>query len=123
MWGIWTAQLKPSSLAPFRMAIRRDSQHSILNGSKDYGYAGIDNSSKVHHLLKGINKTEFDLFKTPLRDDFASTVKLYSTFIKQMKSEKPQLNVSVVSFAHGGSSGISNVSNAAVYDHFFEKHA
>jgi hypothetical protein len=29
-------------------------QHSVLNGLKDYGYAGIDDSSKVRHLLKGI---------------------------------------------------------------------
>jgi hypothetical protein len=67
-----------------------------------------------------------------LRDDFAATVELYSTFIKQMKAENPQLNVSEVSFAQGkgsknlfgkrGSSGISNVSNAAVDDRFFEKH-
>jgi hypothetical protein len=67
-----------------------------------------------------------------LRDDFASTVRVYSTFIKQMKAENPELNVSEVSFARGkggknsfgkqGSSGISNVSNAAVYDRFFEKH-
>jgi hypothetical protein len=27
-------------------------QHSVLNGLKDYGYAGIDDSSKVRHLLK-----------------------------------------------------------------------
>jgi hypothetical protein len=26
-------------------------QHSVLNGLKDYGYAGIDDSSKVRHLL------------------------------------------------------------------------
>jgi hypothetical protein len=32
-------------------------QHSVLNGLKDYGYAGIDDSSKVHHLLKGIKTT------------------------------------------------------------------
>jgi hypothetical protein len=29
-------------------------QHSVLNGLKDYGYAGIYDSSKVRHLLKGI---------------------------------------------------------------------
>jgi hypothetical protein len=29
-------------------------QHSVLNGLKDYGYAGIDDSSKVHHFRKGI---------------------------------------------------------------------
>jgi hypothetical protein len=27
-------------------------QHSVLNGMKDYGYAGINDSSKVRHLLK-----------------------------------------------------------------------
>jgi hypothetical protein len=67
-----------------------------------------------------------------LRDNFAATVEIYSTFIKQMKAENPQLNVSEVSFAHGKagknsygkrhSTGISNVSNAAVDDRFFEKH-
>jgi hypothetical protein len=57
---------------------------------------------------------------------------LYSTFIKKMKAENPQLNASEVSFARGkggknsfgkrGSSEISNVSNAAVDARFFEKH-
>jgi hypothetical protein len=65
-----------------------------------------------------------------LRDYFAATIELYSTFIKHMKAENPQLNVSEVSFAHGKagknsygkrhSTGISNVSNAAVDDRFFE---
>jgi hypothetical protein len=32
-------------------------QHSVLNGLKDYGYAGINESSKVRHLPKGINTT------------------------------------------------------------------
>jgi hypothetical protein len=67
-----------------------------------------------------------------LRDDFAATVELYSTFIKQMKAENPQLNVSEFSFARGKagknsygkrhSTGISNVSNAAVDGRLFEKH-
>jgi hypothetical protein len=67
-----------------------------------------------------------------LRDDFAATLEIYSTFIKKMKAENPQLNVSEVSFAHRkagknsfgkrNSSGMSNVSNAAVDDRFFEKH-
>jgi hypothetical protein len=65
-----------------------------------------------------------------LRDDFAAAVELYSTFIKQVKAENPQLNVSEVSFACGKvgknsfgkhhSTGISNVSNAVVDDRFFE---
>jgi hypothetical protein len=113
-------------------------QHSVLSRLKDYGYAGIDDSSKVRHLLKGIKTTELDVCKTQvmaspsLRDDFTSTVELYYTFVKQMKAEKPHLNVSEVRFARWkgdknsfgkrGSSGISNVSNAAVEDRFFEKH-
>jgi hypothetical protein len=32
-------------------------QHSVLNGLKYYGCASIDDSSKVHHLLKGIKTT------------------------------------------------------------------
>jgi hypothetical protein len=88
-------------------------------------------------LLKGIKTTELDVCKIQViastsLDDFASTVELYSTFIKQMKAENAQLNVSEARFAHGkvgknsfgkrGSAGISNVSNTAVDDRFFEKH-
>jgi hypothetical protein len=36
-----------------------------------------------------------------LRDDFVSTVNLYSTFIKQMKAENLKINISEVSFARG----------------------
>jgi hypothetical protein len=113
-------------------------QHSVLNGLKDYGYAGIDDSSKVRHLLKGIKTSELDVCKAQvmaspsLCDDFAATVELYSTFIKQCRAENPQLNVSDVSFSRGKagknsygkrqSTGISNVSNANVDDMFFEKH-
>jgi hypothetical protein len=67
-----------------------------------------------------------------LREFFPATVELFSTFIKQMKAENPQLNVSEASFARGKavknsfgkrhSTGISNVSNAAVDDRLFEKH-
>jgi hypothetical protein len=105
---------------------------------KDYGYAGIDDSSKFSHLLKGIKTTEFDVCNTQvmaissLRDDFTATVELYSTFIRQIKAEHPQLNVYEVSFARGkggknsfgkrNSSGISNVSNASVDYRLFEKH-
>jgi hypothetical protein len=67
-----------------------------------------------------------------LSDNLSATVELYYTFIKQMKAEDPQLNVSEVSFARGKmgknsygkhhSTGISNVSNATVDYRFFEKH-
>jgi hypothetical protein len=82
-------------------------QHSVLNGLKYYGYACIDDSSKVRPLLKGIKTTYIDVCKTQvmaspsLCDDFAASVELYYTFIKKMKAENPQLYVSEVSFARG----------------------
>jgi hypothetical protein len=69
-------------------------QHAVLNGLKDYVYDGIDDSSKVHNLLKGIKTTELDVCKTQmitspsLRDDLEASVELYFTFIKKMKAEK-----------------------------------
>jgi hypothetical protein len=88
-------------------------------------------------LLKGIKTSELDICKAQvmaspsLCDDFAATVELFSTFIKQLKDEKSQLNITEVSFALGKagknsygkrhSTGISNVSNANVDDRFFEK--
>jgi hypothetical protein len=86
-------------------------QHSVLNGLKEYGYSGIDDSSKVRHLLKGIKTTDLDVCKAQvmasptLRDDFTATVELYSTFIKQMKVYNPQLNVSEVSYARKSGGG------------------
>jgi hypothetical protein len=74
---------------------------------KYYGYDGIDDLFKVHHLLKGINTTELDVCKTQvmaspsLRDDFSATVGIYSTFSKHMKAENPQLNVYEAIFARG----------------------
>jgi hypothetical protein len=57
-------------------------QHNVLIFLKDYGYVGIDNSSKVYHLLKGINTTDVVVCKTQvmanttLRDDFTATVEV-----------------------------------------------
>jgi hypothetical protein len=88
-------------------------QHSFLNGLKDVCKAQVISSPSLH-------------------DDLAATVEIYSTFIKHLKAENPQLNVSEISFARGKvgknsygkrhSTGISNVSNANVYDRFFEMH-
>jgi hypothetical protein len=91
--------------------------------------------------LKGIKTTELDVCKAQvmasptLRDDFPSTVEMYSTFIKQMKAENPEMNVSEVTYARKsgggnggngggkhGSSGMSSKSNGDVADRFFDKH-
>jgi hypothetical protein len=57
-------------------------QNYVLNGLKDYVYAGIYDSFKVRHLLKGTKTTELDVYKTQimvsptLPDDFTATVEL-----------------------------------------------
>jgi hypothetical protein len=59
-----------------------------------------------------------------LCDNFAETVELYSTFIKHMKAENPQLNVSEVSFARGkvGKNSYGKRHSTGIYDRLFEKH-
>ena len=76
-------------------------QHAILTNLKDYGYSGIDERSKVRHLLEGIKSFSFDSVKatilssTVLRNDFDGCVSLYTDFISQMQSVAPsELNIS-----------------------------
>jgi hypothetical protein len=82
-------------------------QHTILNGRKEYGYSVIYDCSKVRHLMKGIKTMELDVCKAnimaspTLRDDLSGMVELYSSFIKQMKAENPQMNVSEVNYSKG----------------------
>ena len=47
-------------------------QHTILEGLMEHGYAGIDNRSKVRHLLDGIKTTSLDTVKT--RGDVRSRI-------------------------------------------------
>ena len=64
-------------------------QHDILQGLTVHGYAGIDNRSKVRHLVAGIKTTALDSVKTrimsdaALRQDFDACVNLYKDVIKQ----------------------------------------
>jgi hypothetical protein len=86
-------------------------QHAVLNGLKEYGYSGIDDCSKVHHLMKGIKITELDVYKAkimaspPLRDNFVAAVELYSTLKKQTKVENPQMKVSEANYSTNKQSG------------------
>jgi hypothetical protein len=96
----------------------------------------IDDSSKVRILMKGINTTELDVYKAnimagpALHVNFMDTVEVYSTFIKQMKAENPQMNVSEVNYYKNrqsgnnssGKRGSSGISDGEVADRFYEKH-
>ena len=60
-----------------RYATLHKEQHTILEGLKEYGYAGMDERSKTRYLLAGIKTTGLDSVKTQilcnaeLRQDFA----------------------------------------------------
>ena len=61
-------------------------QHQILTDLKEHGYSGIDERSKVRHLMAGINTETLDAVKTqiiaskPLCSDFAACITLYKDF-------------------------------------------
>ena len=78
-------------------------QHSILQGLTEHGYVGIDERSKVRHLMAGIKTKDLDSVKTQimasatLRSDFQGCVTLYKDFIAQNKSTmNPSLTISAV---------------------------
>ena len=69
-------------------------QHTILEGLMENGYAGINNPSKVRHLLDGIKTTSLDTVKTrimskaTLQSDFDGCVNLFKDFIDQLSSSE-----------------------------------
>ena len=76
-------------------------QHAILERLVEHGYSGIDERSKVRHLLEGIKFGGLDVVKTQilanagLRNSFDRCVSLYKDYICQMKSSNPsELNIS-----------------------------
>jgi len=79
-------------------------QHSILEGLVQHGYSGIDERSKVRHLVNGIKTTMLDSVKTrimsdaTLRNNFESSVNLFQDFIKQTnQAEIRDIQIAAVS--------------------------
>ena len=64
-------------------------QHAILTGLVKHRYSGIDDRSKVRHLMDSIKTKVLDPVKTQimasaaLRNDFDACVNLYKDFIEQ----------------------------------------
>ena len=76
-------------------------QHTILDNLREHGYAGIDERSKVRHLLNGIKTDKLDSVKTRimsdqvLRNRFDDCVTLFKDFISQSSSlRNPTLEIS-----------------------------
>ena len=78
-------------------------QHTILQGLKDYGYAGIDERTKVQKLLEGIKVEKLDVVKSQilsnaaLRTDFDACVDLFNQFIAQQQSFARDVHLASVS--------------------------
>ena len=49
-----------------RYATLHKEQHTMLEGLKEYGYAGMDEGGKTRHLLAGIKMTALDSVKTQI---------------------------------------------------------
>jgi len=58
-------------------------QHAIMDSLTDYGYQGMDERSKVRHLLNGIEGSQFDgliqqvIASHDLRTNFSRTVNFF----------------------------------------------
>ena len=77
-------------------------QHTVLKGLMEYGYVGIDERSKVRHLIDGIKTEKLDTIKATilarqeLRTDFDGCVNLYKDFIAQLPKPVSELNIAMV---------------------------
>ena len=64
-------------------------QHAILTGLVEHRYSGMDDWSKVRHLMDGIKTKVLDPVKTQimasatLRNNFGACVNIYKDFIEQ----------------------------------------
>ena len=82
-------------------------QHAVLESLTVHGYAGIDDRSKVRHLMEGIKTNSLDTVKAQimahanLRTDFNVCVNLYQDFIEQMAAVKPAPKVTIASLKSG----------------------
>ena len=107
----WSGDTKRYSFDDY-VKIHMD-HHSVLTDLTAHGYAGIDERSKVRHLLKGIKTTKLDSIKATilasdtLRSDFGSCVTLYKDYMTQDKGVKStdERNISGLNAKQGGGGG------------------
>jgi hypothetical protein len=91
-------------------------QHAVLQGMMEYGYAGIDERTKVWYLLAGIKSSDLtpctaNLMATPdIRNSFDQTAGAIKDFINHMKSNSSgrDRDVTVASIASNVKSGGRN---------------
>ena len=89
-------------------------QHAILTGLVKNGYSGINDRSKLRHLMAGIKTKVLDPVKTQimesatLRNDFDACVNLYKDFIEKSDNLGVRdTNISSVQSDRNGATGKS----------------
>ena len=71
-------------------------QHTILEGLKEYGYAGMNEGSKTTHLLAGMKTTALDSVRTQilcnaeLRQDFAKCGSIQGLYHANQGQQAPR---------------------------------
>ena len=86
-------------------------QHHILRDLTEHGYAGIDERSKVRHLMAGIKCAALDSVKNTilasaaLRVDFTGCVDLYKSFIHQSSTESEEQSLMIAKIETEGGEG------------------
>ena len=86
-------------------------QFQVLNNLRRYGYAGIDEASKVRRLNSGIKTDKLDAPKAQimssraLQDNFDDSVGLYQDFIAQSTAQGENTNFNVSEFDRDGGGG------------------
>lgn len=103
-------------------------QHSILESLREHGYAGLDERSKVRHLLAGIKTTMLDSVKTrimsdaTLRSDFDAYVNLCQDFIKQTGTGVREVTIAgVQTHVRTGKSHGKSEADMTVEDRYYSK--
>lgn len=104
-------------------------QHAILQGLVEHGYSGIDERSKVRHLLAGIKSAALDPVKTRilsdanLRSDFSACVILYKDFIMQVNAASNVRESRVAATMSDKGKGTSSEENIdmSVEDRYYNK--
>ena len=101
-------------------------QHSILEGLTGHGHAGIDDGSKVRHLIAGIKTSTLDSVKTRilsdanLRTDFDACVTLYKDFIKQSTAlQNPTVGISATNTKKRKGVTFEDQESAEVEDRYY----
>jgi hypothetical protein len=65
-------------------------QHLILNKLKDFGYAGIDENSKIHYFMRGITDPAYEsvhaVLATSPKQTFVEVVESFRTYINGRKA-------------------------------------